>query len=740
MSNDDEQFQAESTYLEKVQDFLKEELLKSEDHIENQKKALVAIRKEMWQEGSRNSDDLERAAELNQYVTLEAIETSKYHQKKKQLLNYEKMQKKPYFGRFDFREGGAEEESIYVGYHTVMNDDTYEVLVYDWRAPIASIFYGCEIGPARYKAPSGLIGGEVTLKRQYEVTNGKLQYFFDCSTTITDEILHQALGKNASSHMKNIVESIQKEQDQIIRDRENDLLIVQGVAGSGKTSIAMHRVAFLLYDRLEEGLSHNNIVILSPNPLFAQYISHVLPELGEKNVSHLTLEEIFKLHFGNQADLYSRNSQLEYLITSKNRDKVRQTISFKGSDDFRLLLDRLIDYFEKHFIPFKDMFYDDTLLETKEALKKGFLHNTIGMPMGKRLKRIEKRLLTQVAYLEREKYNEVYKLIQEQGGHAFEEEREVARILRDYKHNVIANMKAFTQIDVLKLYRRLFSDPKLLHQLAKDLQLPTDMKNIASYTLKALNGQRIPYEDAMALLYLKLKIEGTTHYTQVKQVVVDEAQDYYPMQYHILGLLFKGAQFTLLGDIGQTIEKQEKMHLYEHIIRILKPKNALTLSLAKSYRSSYEINHFSKQLRGVDDGGESFERHDEAPTISCYETKDAMYSHMIQRIKHYEKEGYESIAILTKTAQETNRCYEAIKNAVEIRKITEQDTQLEKGIVMMPIYMAKGLEFDSVLVSDVNSNHFYNAFDQQLLYIASTRALHRLSFFATEQVSPLLPF
>ncbi|MGL4798810.1 MAG: HelD family protein [Cellulosilyticaceae bacterium] len=736
----DEQFQEESAYLEKVQNFLKDELIKSDGHIEKQKKALVDIRKEMWLEGSRSSDDLERAAELNQYVTLEAIETSKYKHRKEQLHTYEKMQQKPYFGRFDFTEEGELKERIYVGYHNAMNDETYEVLVYDWRAPISSIFYRSELGKASYRAPGGTMHGEVSLKRQYEIQGGHLQYFFDCNVTITDEILHQALGKNASNHMKNIVESIQKEQDQIIRDRENDLLIVQGVAGSGKTSIAMHRVAYLLYDRLEEGLNHNNIVIISPNQLFAEYIANVLPELGEKNVSHLTMEEIVSTYFGKQLRMYNRNRQIEYIISSKNRDQVRRTIAFKGSEVFVTLLDRLVDYYETKLIAFKDMYYDGELLETKEALRKGFLNNAIGMPIGKRLNRIEKRLLTKVEHLEKEKREEVYRRVQEEGGQEFEEERAVARILGDYKQNVIHTMKAFTYVDIMRLYRRLFSDHKLLEKLAEGLDLPPNMKSLASYTLKSLGSEWIPYEDGMALLYLKLKIEGTTHFGQIRQVVIDEAQDYYPLQYHVLARLFKGAQYTVLGDIGQTIEKQEKMDLYDQIIQIIQPKHALTLSLNKSYRSSYEINAFSKALRDVDDGGIAFERHDEAPKLMTYDTKEQMYEAMVKCLETYEREGYETIAILTKTAREARGLYEALQHLVTLRMLTEEDVVLEKGIVVLPIYMAKGLEFDGVLVADVNAKAYHHGFDKQLLYIASTRALHRLNFFATEEVTPLLKF
>lgn len=738
MSQYEEIFEEESTYLERVISFLEDQIKLSGGHVKHQKQNLVELRKEMWSEGSKHADEFDRIIELNQYMTMEAIESSQYKHKLEKLRKYESMIEKPYFGRFDFAEEQEEEEKIYIGYGNIMDDDTYEVLVYDWRAPISSIFYRNEVGKASYMAPCGQIDGEVFLKRQYEVKKGHLEYFFDCSLTITDEILQQALGKNASSKMKNIVETIQKEQDQIIRNKENDLLIVQGVAGSGKTSIAMHRVAFLLYDRLEEGLTHNNIVIISPNNLFGEYISSVLPELGEKNVLHLTLEEMFEQYFGESLRMRSRMSQLEYVINHKQRNQIRKNIEFKGSNEFIIMLDRLVEHFERQMIQFEDIYYDGKIIENKHLLKSQFLNNKINLPIAKRLNRIEQMMMDRLEPLQQKKRKVIETYLEQKGGYEFEEENKSKYLINRQKQGVLNTLRKFTKVDMIKLYECLFKDEELFDKLSKGLKLPKEMKIIKARTLKGIREESIAYEDGVALLYLKLKIEGSNTYASIKQVLIDEAQDYYPMHYKIFGEIFKSAQYTVLGDVCQTIEKDEGEALYEDVIRLLGAKKALKLSLTKSYRSSYEINQFNQKLRGDYTECIAVERHDEKPIISgCIDEKD-LQDQILQQVKQYRKNGYETITILCKTKQQSIQVYKVLREHIEIKLVSEEDTYLEKGILIMPIYMAKGLEYDAVIVYDVNNKAYHNKFDKQLLYIAGTRALHRLSLFYRGEISKFL--
>ena len=729
----------EKKYLEYVKRFLEEHIQNCDSDLKDQRKNLIDIRKEMYTEGSKYTDEMDRMAELNQYITMEALESSQYKHKLETLKKYEKMKDKPYFGRFDFAEEGEERESIYVGYHNIMNDDTYEVLVYDWRAPIASVFYRSELGPTQYKAPYGEVEGEVFLKRQYEIKKGELEYFFDCNITITDELLQQALGKNTSSKMKNIVETIQKEQDQVIRNRENDLLIVQGVAGSGKTSIAMHRVAFLLYDRLESGLTNNQIIILSPNTLFGEYISNVLPELGEEDVEHVTVEDIFKKHFGNSLSIRSRNSQMEYMIRNKHREKVRETIAFKGSKAYIEILDRLVNYCEAQGINFRDVYYDKELVVDKHSLEKDFLDNAINMPIGKRLKRMERMILEKIKHREKEKRKEVLEQIEASGAYAFEEEQRCKQVLSELRQEVYNQLNGFTTVNIFTLYKRMFTDEKLFNELIQDLNVPHNAYQMLRYSLRALKPERIPYEDGIALLYLKLKIEGTNLYPTIRQVVIDEGQDYYPLHYKVFGELFKNAHYTVLGDICQSIEKEVNATIYDDIIELLNPKNALKLELNKSYRSSYEINQLAMHLREGQKSCMLMERYEEVPVVQMATNEKALHEKIVQRVKEYKAIGLENIAILCKTKYETEKAYNALKGQIDDLSILSSDeASIETGIFIMPIYMAKGLEYDGVIVYDVSDENYQELFDKQLLYIATTRALHRLTFMYKAQISPFL--
>ncbi|MFZ3101876.1 MAG: ATP-dependent DNA helicase, partial [Desulfitobacteriaceae bacterium] len=336
----------ELEYLKKTLVIIKRELQKGMELQATRESKLLAFRQDMWEETVHHSSDFDKLTEFNQYLTEENILIANFETSRKLVVNYRKVRLSPYFGRFDFIEDGFEDqEKMYIGLATVIDPETRDILVYDWRSPISSIFYQYELGEAAYQAPSGIFSGKVTLKRQYKIENSELKYFFDCSIQINDEMLQEVLCRNSSAQMRNIVETIQKEQDIIIRDTDNELLIVQGVAGSGKTSIALHRIAFLLYHGLSSKLNSNSILIISPNFTFSKYISNVLPELGEEQVKQTTFDELVVTHFKDRLAVETRNDQLEALILKRNAPTEatkRQNIKFKGSRQFTQLLDRLI--------------------------------------------------------------------------------------------------------------------------------------------------------------------------------------------------------------------------------------------------------------------------------------------------------------------------------------------------------------------------------------------------------------
>ncbi|MCX7747979.1 MAG: AAA family ATPase [Clostridia bacterium] len=733
----------EQVYLNKTLEFIKSELKRVGELLESRKNSLKESRKQMWEDCVHSTTDFTKLTEVNQYLSQVSIQTSTYVNTTKQMEKFEKMLGSPYFGRFDFVESGFhEKEKIYIGLYNLMDSNTHDIYVYDWRAPISSIFYQYEMGKVEYKAPYGRVSGEVQLKRQYKIQNSELKYFFDCNVKIDDEMLQEVLRKNSSAKMKNIVETIQREQDTIIRDMDHELLIVQGVAGGGKTSIALHRIAYLLYHGLNEHLSHQNIVIISPNVVFSKYIASVLPELGEENVNQIVFESFAAQTLKGKGKVQTRNQQIEGLMFLKNEEQRRmaeKSIEFKGSTVFSVILDRLVVYFEQDIIQFEDIHYDGMLIETGKNLRDFFLDNKIDMPVAKRLKRIENMILDKIRPFQKQRLKKIEEMVQEMDGHEFDIKPYSRLLSMKESKDFLYRLKRVTEIDYYRLYELLYNEEGLFLKLAHDLPLPENVEEMISYTWERLKKGNIDYEDCAPLLYLKLKLEGNEYFSDVKQVVVDEAQDYTPLHYMIFNRLFKDANFTVLGDINQSMENSPDTMLYDKVMGILNKRSSIKLSMNQSYRSTYEITQFTQSLlKGYQDLIH-FERHGDKPEITRRETVEELSKTMIQKIQYYFDQGYESIAIICKTAFGAERLYKMLigmnKN---VKLIRTGEEEIEKGVLIVPSYMAKGLEFDVVIVFDVSSRNYINELDRRLLYIACTRALHRLEICHTGELSPLI--
>ena len=743
MSSYRQDLKEELAYLDKTVLCLKRELEKEVERLTVRKDNLLETRKKMWEDTVHFSNDFERLTEISQYLSEVANQTSSYGNTHKRIENYKRVLNLPYFGRFDFvEEGWDEKEKIYVGLHNVIDSQTNDIVVYDWRAPISSMFYQYELGDAAYQAPGGVITGEVLLKRQYKIRQGRLKYFFDCNIKIDDEVLQEVLSHNTSVKMKSVVETIQKEQDIIIRDTDNELLIVQGVAGSGKTSIALHRIAFLLYHGMNANLMSNNILIISPNTIFSKYTSSVLPELGEENVEQITFDDLIVKVLEGRLRTESRNKRLEALIGAQD-DRAsalrKSSIAFKESKVFEIILNRLIRYYAHHFIVFEDVYYDGITLETKQQLKAHFLNDKIGMPIAKRLKRLESRILDKIHLLQKKRIKKIEHLVQKMDGHGLEIQS-FSRLLSIKESKVLLKrIKGFTEIHYLHVYRVLFTVDGLFFKLAQGLELPRDIEQIIAMTRNNLEKDYAPYEDCTALLFLKLKLEGSNMFSAIKQVVIDEAQDYTSMHYEVFNLLFKDVRYTVLGDIYQSIDRSVNASLYDRVVEIFGKRKAVKLSLNKSYRSSYEISAFAQKILDVRQDYICFERHEAEPVVVCRDSVKSMEQGIIQDVGECVEKGYESVAVICKTAAESEKCYHRFKDFVNLKLVISNDAEFEKGVVVMPAYMAKGLEFDAVFVYNVSADNYWNDFDRKLLYIACTRALHRLVIYYTGEKSALIP-
>jgi len=729
MSNFNEEKGAELIYLEKTLEVIKRQLKKEEENLNENISKVIASRREMWQDSVHFSEDFDRIPEMNHYLSEVNKETRSYESSVIRVKRYKKMLNSPYFGRFDFAEEDYDErEKIYIGLHNLMNEEDDTIYVYDWRAPISSIFFRNEVG-------------EISLKRQYKIYKGNLKFYFDSSVRITDDVLQEVLSRNSSSKMKHIVETIQKEQDMIIRDTENEVLIVQGVAGSGKTSIALHRIAYLLYEGLNSKIGVNNVIILSPNSQFSEYISNVLPELGEENVKQKTFSEISRELFGEGIKLQSKEEQLETLICNQGKEETDlklQSIKFKGSETFKIILDRLLLYFERSLIKFEDIYYDGKIIEKKEELRMQFLHDKIGMPITKRLTRMENMILNKIHLLRKDRLEKIENIVQRAGNHIFEVKGFSRLMAVKEAQKLMKDIRKFTKVDYTDIYKRLFSDKGLFEKITKDLELPSNIEVVLNNSMKALQDGYISYEDSAPLLYLKLKLEGLEPYSEIKQVVIDEAQDYYPMHYEVLNLLFKRARYTVVGDFNQTIEKSGDRSIYDQMEKIFNKKKSVKLFMNKSYRSSIEINEFNQKLMSNNNEFISFDRHGEKPMVIFREDDEGIIKSMAKHIEDYFTKDYNSIAIITKTEEEAEVISERLRQYTNIDSFYSENIEAQKNIYIMSSYMAKGMEFDVVIVYDVSKEKYNSDFDRRLLYVACTRALHQLILYYTGEKSKLI--
>lgn len=700
---------------------LAEEQLKQAKEAADKKKSEIIEAKKDVRENTEHgitslytSDGFEALVELSQYINPVTDKIIDYEEEEHKILLLEKMIKSPYFARIDFKFDDEDEfEKIYIGRSSLRKNSYQEMYVYDWRSPIASVFYRFMTGEAFYDAPCGRVTGELNLKRQYEIKNGILEYFFDSDVQIVDEFLRQLLSQNTTAKMKAIVETIQHEQDVVIRDMENDLLMVQGVAGSGKTSIALHRAAYLMYQGLQTKLSANNIMIISPNSIFEQYISNVLPELGEDNVISSVFEDILS-ELLNGRKIQSRNDFLENLIVnSKYKEISRNSIEFKTSSFFREILDQFLIDIPRQWIEFEDVYYEGKCVVSGQILKDKILGRP-ETPLGIKLEQLEDYILEQIFGTGKGR------------GH------------KEEKNLIKQEIQKFIKIDIVELYKILFSNEAYFYSLLQNSNPSQNIKNIWKYTKENLEADSLYYDDAIAIAYLYLKIYGTNKYKNIKQVVIDEAQDYYPLQYEIFNLLFSNAKFTILGDMKQTLAKKEDISFYEQIQKILNKKKSSLIMLDKSFRCTNEILNFSLKFIEKSSQIKSFNRNGDSPKVYIADNSEIFIDEIVKEIKLCQEKGFQSICLICKTEKNSIYLFNKIKHKLDIQLIKNGSVSDLQGVFILPVYMSKGLEFDTVLICDADSQNYHDEDDKNLLYVACTRALHKLSLFCENEVSPLI--
>lgn len=589
-----------------------------------------------------------------------------------------KIQNNPYFGSIIFESDDAREENIYIGITYVSDNMNY--LVHDWRSPIASLFYDYEVGKASYLAPSGLINGNLKRKRQYKIENGKFVHIFDNSINIDDELLQEVLASSSSSKMKNIVNTIQMEQNKIIRNTSDKNLVVQGIAGSGKTSVALHRIAFLLYKI--KNLTSSNVLIFSPNRIFSEYISNVLPELGEENTLETTFHKFLESNIYEYKEIESFTDFISRYY-KYNVDNVDLVI-YKQSDEIINDINLYIDYLVNKTMFVKEVVVDKHATYDVEELNYMLKDRYSKFPLFERINAISIKISENEYRGNKTKAKSIRRLL-----------LEALNIDCDYK-------KIY-----MDFYRSNFC---------------TFLNLSDSEIVNFVNKKKLNYEDACLFAYMKGLLNGFDYNVNILQVVVDEAQDYTKLQYIILSKIFKKASFTILGDVNQTINPYYKYNSLEEICEIFNVKSRY-LELTKTYRSSENIINYINNILGLN-YVVAIRKGDNKEVISRCEN-DNLKEMLLADINYLKNIG-KSIAIITKNDSEAEYLYELLSNEVMgLELLSSNSYNFKRDLVIVPSYVAKGLEFDSVIVY-TKPNNRYKENEKYLFYVACSRAQHQL--------------
>lgn len=604
---------------------------------------------------------------------------------------FKKMQDSPFFGRVDFRYDGDEEaETFYIGIGNLSESAGSLPLVYDWRAPVSGLFYDYDKGPASYEAPSGIFEGEVISKWQYKIRKGKMLYEFESDVKIDDEILGAELGSNGEVQLKNIVRTIQKEQNEIIRNTKDRIMVIQGAAGSGKTSVALHRIAYLLYhDR--ENLKSSNVLILSPNGVFADYISHILPELGEENIREMSFDLFAYRELKDiVGDCEDRYDQIEHTVLNP---KIQDICREKQSPEFVSKLDGFVLRLEDELMNFRDVEYRGCTLSEKEIIDL-FYFKFLDVPLLSRMHSVAEYFIDQVETLRDRDLSD-------------EEREEVMECFRSM----------YETRDCYVLYSRF---------LEKEGYRPLPHCQIEK--------RRLRYEDVYPVLYLKYTLYQCRNHHGIKHVVVDEMQDYSWIQYLLIHKMFP-CRMTILGDKAQTME-DETQDVLKFLPKIF-GKDIRKIVMNRSYRNTMEVAQYANHLTGIEDM-ELFERHgepvDERTFLSTEEALETVLEKWLNR-----REEFETEALIFLTEREAEHAFLYIeKRLKEIAPEAEnqlcymnRDSQsFKKGLTVTTFYLAKGLEFDQVF--GIFEEDRESGLQCQAKYITATRALHELHMYMTE--------
>ena len=666
------------------------------------------------------------------------------------LKNLNKAISIPYFARIDFKENNANNErKIYIGKTGILNDK-YDVIVTDWRAPISSIYYDGQLGNVEYECPDGIIKGDLSKKRVYTIENSILKDYQDIDITTNDEFLQECLNENSEARLKNIISTIQSEQNKIIRAKMSNPLIVQGVAGSGKTTVALHRIAYLVYT-YEKEFNPDEFLIIAPNKFFLDYISNVLPDLGVDYVRQQTFEEFMLENIDANFEINPINVELSNIVNQNGKiDLIKKSANFKSSLRFKELIDEFIDKFLKSNLPKGDFKISDIVVfnhdEVIDMFMNYFKNNSINDSkkmltaiLQKRVSNIANELIDRLSEQRKSKLYNIDKnlsddKVKEIRLEIFKEtEYEMQQLFKGGKKLVLDYLKNFKIEKVLSIYKKIISDKILFDKYVKselyEYILETYKKNIKS--------KKVEYEDLVPLFYIQNRFWGNINNLKLGHIVIDEAQDLGEFQFYNFKEIVKpNMSMTILGDISQGIYSYKGINNWNKLNQIVFDNKASIEYLKESYRTSMEImNEANTIINKIVDNeniilAQPIERHGDKIEHWKIDSEDSKISKIYEIIKTHLEAGHINIAVITKDFDESIELHKKLTNyEVDIKLISENLDKYTGGTIIIPSYLSKGLEFDSVIISDSNK-YSENILDTKLLYVACTRAMHTLDIIS----------
>lgn len=674
----------------------------------------------------------------------------------KKLDDIKKIKDKPYFARMDFKENGKNEEAFYIGKISLLDSKTAYPIIVDWRAPIANLYYEGKLGKASYECLGEQIEGEINLKRQYVIEKQKLLKYVDINVTGNDELLDSALEEKADDRLKNIVATIQDEQNKIIRAGLDKPLIVQGVAGSGKTTIALHRIAYLIYN-YEKQFKPDEFMIIAPTRFFLNYISNILPDLGVDDVKQCTFEDFAYDVIGKKLKISDSNEKLVIIVNKDfddinkgNTDTMIKEAKYKSSLKFKEKVDEYLYYIENNYIPKEDFYFMNHLIMKQNDIDYLFKHTYKMYNFSARINEIEKNMVSElnrksekiIDELRAERTRKIVGLVGKERADLYDEYDRIIKLLEKGQKKIVKEyLDKIPKMDSVKYYKDFIDN-----YLENSDEIMEYLKNNTS---RNLSKNEISFEDLAPLMYIQIKIFGIKEKCKVKHVVIDEAQDYGEFQFDVLKNILNSNSMTILGDIAQGVHYYRGIENWKRFIDVeFNDVKTTYTTLSKTYRTTKEIMNVANSVINklpeyekefIVLGDPVIDRKNSIYMKKCDNENDIIME-INERINTHINSGYKSIAIIAKDMKECEELEKKLsKLRADVKLIKGKDSEYNAGISIVPSYLAKGLEFDCVIISNANKEKYLdNSLDIKLLYVTITRAMSKLDVLYIDKLTDLI--